>query len=277
MNYNGSEYFYITNLQGDVIELVDINGSSVVKYKYDAWGNIIYQTPNQTIGDINPFRYRSYYFDEDTGLYYLQSRYYDPEVGRFISADGFFGSVGNALSHNAYAYCENNPVMYVDPEGEFLLHILVFAVVVLFLGTTIALTPLERKSGENISITYYASPDPYAFGFEFLGEGVNGQYVQDGTTCDLYGVCNQFDAVNVQRGLLGTNISTSNGETSVSHSFSVFYISYDPYNLLDVSSWGGGISLGFSGGAPGVGSGGASLDVDIIGIIMDFLGVGSDD
>ena len=76
---------------------------------------------------------------------------------------------------------------------------------------------------------------------------------------------------------MGTNISTSNGETSVSHSFSVFYISYDPYNLLDVSSWGGGISLGFSGGTPGGGSGGASLDVDVIGIIMDFLGVGSDD
>jgi RHS repeat-associated protein len=212
MNYNGSEYFYITNMQGDVIELVDISGNSVVKYKYDAWGNIIYQTPNQTIGDINSFRYRSYYLDEDTGLYYLQSRYYDPEIGRFLSADGFFCSVGDVLSHNAYAYCENNPVMYLDPEGEFLLHILVFVVVVLFLGTTIALTPPERKSGENISITYYASPDPYAFGFELLGEGVfNGQYVQDGTTCDLYGVCNQFDGVNAQIGLWGTNISTSNG------------------------------------------------------------------
>ena len=128
MNYNGSEYFYITNMQGDVIELVDMSGNSVVKYKYDAWGNIIYQTPNQTIGDINPFRYRSYYFDEDTGLYYLQSRYYDPEIGRFLSADGMIGKVSSVISHNMYTYCENNPVMYVDNNGE----IAIFVVTAIF-------------------------------------------------------------------------------------------------------------------------------------------------
>lgn len=119
MNYNGNEYFYITNMQGDVVELVDINGNTVVEYRYDAWGNIIYQTPNQTIGNINPFRYRSNYYDIETGWYYLQSRYYNPSIGRFISADGLVGEIGDIQSQNMYAYCANNPVMLVDNDGEF--------------------------------------------------------------------------------------------------------------------------------------------------------------
>ncbi|MDX9808269.1 MAG: RHS repeat-associated core domain-containing protein, partial [Acholeplasma sp.] len=85
MNYNGTEYFYITNLQGDVIELRDMSGYVVVEYKYDAWGNIVYQFGG-TLADINPYRYRGYRFDVETGYYYLQSRYYNPQIGRFISA-----------------------------------------------------------------------------------------------------------------------------------------------------------------------------------------------
>ena len=111
-------------MQGDVVELVDISGNSVVKYKYDAWGNIIYQTPNQPLGDINPFRYRSYYYDIETGWYYLQSRYYNPSIGRFISADGLVGKMGDVQSLNMYAYCANNPVKRTDPSGKFFLAIL---------------------------------------------------------------------------------------------------------------------------------------------------------
>ncbi|HCZ23395.1 MAG TPA: hypothetical protein DHV05_00840, partial [Acholeplasmataceae bacterium] len=109
MNYNGNEYFYITNMQGDIIELVDISGNTVVEYKYDAWGNIVYQTPNQSLGDINPYRYRGYRFDEETGFYYLNSRYYNPVIGRFISSDGLLGKQGDTIGHNMYAYCANNP------------------------------------------------------------------------------------------------------------------------------------------------------------------------
>jgi len=117
MNYNGNEYFYITNMQGDIIELVDISGNTVVEYKYDAWGNIVYQTPNQSLGDINPYRYRGYRFDEETGFYYLNSRYYNPVIGRFISSDGLLGKQGDTIGHNMYAYCANNPVMYSDITG----------------------------------------------------------------------------------------------------------------------------------------------------------------
>jgi len=118
MNYNGNEYFYITNMQGDIIELVDINGNSVVKYNYDAWGNIIYKSGG-SLADINPYRYRGYRYDIETGWYYLQSRYYDPSIGRFINADGLFGQDGHLLSNNTYAYALNNPVIFVDNDGKF--------------------------------------------------------------------------------------------------------------------------------------------------------------
>ena len=129
MNYNGTEYFYITNLQGDVIELRDMSGSVVVEYKYDAWGNIVYQF-GDTLADINPYRYRGYRFDVETGYYYLQSRYYNPQIGRFISADGLVGETGNLLTQNMYAYSFNNPVMYSDPSGKFAISALIIGVVV---------------------------------------------------------------------------------------------------------------------------------------------------
>jgi RHS repeat-associated protein len=122
MNYNGNEYFFITNLLGDVIELIDINGNSVAKYKYDSWGNIIYQTGS--MADENPYRYRGYRYDSETGWYYLESRYYNPKIGRFISADGILGEITNIQSHNLYSYAYNNPTMNVDQNGRFPISIL---------------------------------------------------------------------------------------------------------------------------------------------------------
>lgn len=111
MNYNGTEYFYIKNLQGDIIELVDISGNTVVQYRYDAWGNIVYQTPNQSLGDINPYRYRGYRFDEETGFYYLNSRYYNPLIGRLINtSDAGYYNLLNSIGHNDYSFFNNDPV-----------------------------------------------------------------------------------------------------------------------------------------------------------------------
>ncbi len=119
MNYNGEEYFYMRNLQQDIIALIDISGTIKVNYEYDAWGNIVNITDNLGINlsDINPYRYRGYRYDNETGWYYLNSRYYNPEISRFINADGLLGNMGDLLSHNMYAYCQNNPVMMVDPSG----------------------------------------------------------------------------------------------------------------------------------------------------------------
>ena len=112
---------YLKNIQGDVEEIVDKNGNSVVKYAYNEWGKLLSVTGSMAaaVGRINPIRYRGYYYDSETGYYYLQSRYYDPEIGRFINADTFATTnIVGLLSGNMFAYCENNPVIYADYSGK---------------------------------------------------------------------------------------------------------------------------------------------------------------
>ena len=113
-------------MQGDVIGLLNSNGILVANYRYNAWGKLLSVTnasgadiisPTH-IANINPIRYRGYYYDTETGFYYLQSRYYDPETGRFISADGIVCANQDIISYNLFAYCSNNPVNYSDPSGE---------------------------------------------------------------------------------------------------------------------------------------------------------------
>ena len=115
-------YYYVQNLQGDVIALVDsANGNTVVTYTYDAWGNVLNVDGalKTSLGVLNPFRYRGYVYDSETTLYYLQSRYYDPELGRFINADAFASTGQGILGNNMYAYCNNNPVIMIDYSGMF--------------------------------------------------------------------------------------------------------------------------------------------------------------
>ncbi len=117
------DYYYVKNPQGDVLSILDGNGNDVVDYTYDAWGKLLSttDTSNQNIGSLNPFRYRSYYFDTETGLYYLQSRYYDANTGRFINADDtsiLQDTRGEVLGANLFAYCNNNPINNYDPSGN---------------------------------------------------------------------------------------------------------------------------------------------------------------
>ena len=122
--YNDVQYFYVTNQLGDIIGITDSTGKAIVEYTYDEWGSPIQTiTRDNTavqnkIAEINPLRYRGYYYDTETGCYYLQSRYYNPEWGRFISPDNF-GYIDNStrLGFNAYIYCANNPIMFIDPSG----------------------------------------------------------------------------------------------------------------------------------------------------------------
>ena len=117
--YNGTAYAYVKNLQGDVIALLDGTGNVVVSYVYDAWGAPIGKSGSmaETLGSVQPFRYRGYVFDEETGLYYLRSRYYNPGWGRFVNADVLIGA-GKLLSHNFFAYCANAPVSFSDKHGQ---------------------------------------------------------------------------------------------------------------------------------------------------------------
>ena len=118
MTYNGTVYYYITNLQGDVTSLQQANGGTGAQYAYDAWGNII--AMSGTLAELNPLRYRGYVYDQETGFYYLNSRYYDPEIGRFINVDDEISNVGgNELGYNLFAYCFNNPVNLSDQSGSW--------------------------------------------------------------------------------------------------------------------------------------------------------------
>ena len=142
--YNNATYIYRKDAQGNIVALIDSNGNVVVEYKYDAWGNhaVLYwnkvndkeqysdvdeaafdenYAENKTLAELNPFRYRGYYYDDETGLYYLKSRYYDPEAGRFITIDDIAvldatRDYPNGL--NLYAYCFNDPVNTSDEEGN---------------------------------------------------------------------------------------------------------------------------------------------------------------
>ena len=122
INYNGAEYFYLKNAQGDVTGIVNIAGTQVVAYTYDAWGKLLSTTGGManTLGKHNPIRYHGYIYDTESGLYYLGSRYYNPEMGRFINADGYASTGQGILGDNTFAYCQNNPIKYGDTEGTFI-------------------------------------------------------------------------------------------------------------------------------------------------------------
>ena len=121
MSAGSNRYFYTRNAQNDITGLIDENGTSVVQYQYDSWGKLLGITGSlaSTIGKRNPFRYRGYYYDDETGMYYLQSRYYDPEIKRFICADSYC-STGQGLNCcNIFIYCSNNPINMLDSSGQF--------------------------------------------------------------------------------------------------------------------------------------------------------------
>ena len=166
--YNGAQYFYQKNIQGDIIGILDKDFYPMIKYRYDAYGNFLCQilstsgewldynkeeeynekdTDKVNLSLINPFKYRGYYYDNETGFYYLNSRYYDPSICRFINADdiGILSQSKEFLNGlNLYAYCGNNPVMRTDSNGEawwdWLLKIIGAVVVVVALGVASTFT-----------------------------------------------------------------------------------------------------------------------------------------
>ncbi len=163
--YNGVDYYYRKNLQGDIIGIINAVGTELVSYSYDAWGNILWTEDDsgRNLAELNPYRYRGYYYDTETGLYYLNSRYYDPKVGRFLNADAMNYLKANAFTGvNLYSYCDNNPVMFMDPDGHFPILTAIAVLVVLFctpVGGAIVQTASSVLSYAGIAIASIFSED----------------------------------------------------------------------------------------------------------------------
>ncbi len=125
LKYNNNTYYYIKNIQGDIIGILDQDYNEIVTYEYDSWGKLLSIKDNQdneiidetNIGIINPFRYREYYYDTETGLYYLNSRYYNPTWERFLNHDSILKQDLSLLGNNMYLYTSNNPTNRRDFSG----------------------------------------------------------------------------------------------------------------------------------------------------------------
>lgn len=148
--YQNNIYYYEKNIQQDVTGIRDVNNNVVARYVYEAFGKVtVFNYTSTLIGDVNPIRYRSYYYDTDLKLYWLTSRYYDPETGRFISPDDWsYLDYKKINGLNLYAYSKNNPVMYYDPSGHFVLMVSFFAVAIsaCVFGITIGVCNTVRLS-----------------------------------------------------------------------------------------------------------------------------------
>ena len=136
--YNGTKYLYRTNLMGDVLAIIDGDGKITATYNYDAWGKVI-SAPTSGVGADNPLRYCGYYYDTETGFYYLQSRYYDPEICRFINADAYASTGQDVVGYNMFAYCNNNPINCVDSTGDL--------AVAASVGTIVAMAAVSGIAG----------------------------------------------------------------------------------------------------------------------------------
>ena len=146
-------FWFEKNLQGDIVAVYNAAGTKLISYTYDAWGNFTTTYYNNCTAshhaNLNPFRYRGYYYDAETGLYYLQSRYYDPVIGRFINPDKYIFAGQGFVGYNMFAYCLNNHVNKVDYTGAISIGMLIGAA--LFIGSVILGATTDVDIAETIS------------------------------------------------------------------------------------------------------------------------------
>ena len=187
VTYDSNIYLYIRNAQNDVIALIDRYGNEVVRYVYDSWGRVekIEGTMKDSLGEKNPFRYRGYYYDTETGLYCLKNRYYDPEIRRFISADStdVLEAQSNLYDKNLYAYCDNNPVMRKDSSGELWIVAVGVGVATQYAGDVLS-NFLAGKTGIDMFTPTSSIGEYIAAGVTALipGSGIAGSLVRNITS-----------------------------------------------------------------------------------------------
>lgn len=189
-------YYFLTNARGDVELIYGGSGVVLARYTYDSWGNTISIkdgsgeeiTDPTNIALLNPIRYRGYYYDSETGLYYLQSRYYDPTTCRFVNADDLSMAVCTpgsiTYSKNTYAYCENSPIMHCDLNGKWTISISLFIGFNVFFGGSYTVGVVFDDKG---NIDWQISASDVSLGIFSAGTGISIQCTNRDTVYDLYG------------------------------------------------------------------------------------------
>ena len=209
---------FLTNMQGDVYEIYLDDGTKIASYNYDAWGNITttYITTNTTLrqlADEAPFRYRGYYFDSETGFYYLNTRYYDPAICRFINADdiSYLGANGDLQAYNLYAYCSNNPVMGYDPMGTWMLSIDLGASAWFITGVSIQRS-IVIDSNMNFAVTEsridFGPNSGFMVGLYGAEAGFSTTITFEGNVEDLEGKSFEVTAGEITVGMDGESITS---------------------------------------------------------------------
>ncbi len=195
--YNNDPYYFQKNLQGDIIGIVDKDAEIVARYSYDAWGvpTIVLDSTTCLIATINPFRYRSYYFDEETGMYYLQSRYYDAKVGRFVNGDEvtFLGISKTNLGYNLFAYCENSLATRIDLNGNAWVKIVVGVVIVVAIVVLIGST--LHKAYKNNKYNYQRERTDIVYG----QKSVNMKFANSTVSESGCGIIAAYNAIRLHR------------------------------------------------------------------------------
>ena len=171
LNQYTTVYQYVTNQQGDVIGIQDYNGNVYATYTYNAWGvpTSSSDSSSHMIEVLNPLRYRGYVYDQETGLYYLQSRYYNPRTGRFLNADGMIaGATGELMGYNQFAYCFNNPTNMSDSAGnwpKWAKKLVAAAAVVAVVAVVAAVTVVTASAGSVVAAAAVGAAKGAAIGF----------------------------------------------------------------------------------------------------------------
>ena len=219
---NDIMYYYVKNLQGDIVKIVKQDGSVAATYTYDAWGKLLSVKDGSNVNvpaskpfhvaNLNPYRYRGYIYDTETGLYYLQSRYYDPITGRFLNADDmqFLIKCDNVLAGNLFNYCANNAVNNADPKGEFWLT-LAYKAVISFITVGLGISLIYTAISVVSSIYNFFYNQQFKFNDYIVGQGSgNAAKVRMGLFTGDFNGCAWIATFNALKALGEKNINHTN-------------------------------------------------------------------
>ena len=221
-------YYYILNLQGDVVQIIDANGVMQAEYVYSPWGEVI--SAEGDLAEINPLRYRGYYYDSETGFYYLQSRYYDPENHRFINADVYTTTdASNAISCNMFAYCENRVIMAEDRTGMAVLlpqYTCPSSVTLLYLWLTGDGSQQNFDGNSNLAASFRASQ----YMNDRLDECIENYKVTGVAEYSGSGYISGFSEFDLWMGVRSFDYEVTVSKEHISTGFWIFKKEYDIYH-----------------------------------------------